>query len=111
MTTYTLDFELLDLTLSKGEGGGEGDGELGSSSDSAMHLLRPVLGTLLLCSSGFICCSTLLAVASRHISVHMCMYHVHEQSCYTVHYIHKRRKEEKKDTNRTNTQFTTASKA
>ena len=42
------------LTLSKGEGGGEGDGELGSSSDAAMHLLRPVLGTLRLCSNGLI---------------------------------------------------------
>ena len=52
--THTFDFELLDLTLSKGEGGGEGDGELGSSSDTAMHLLRPVLGTLLLCSNGLI---------------------------------------------------------
>ena len=50
--TYTLDFELFDLILNKWEGGGEGDGELGSSSDAAMHLLRPVLVTLCLCSSG-----------------------------------------------------------
>ena len=52
--TYTLNFELLDLTLSKGGGGGEGDGELGSNSDAAMHLLRPVLDTFLLCSIGLI---------------------------------------------------------
>ena len=48
--TYTLDFKLFDLILNKWECGGEGDGELGSSSDAAMHILRPVLGTLLLCS-------------------------------------------------------------
>ena len=52
--TYTLNLELLDLTLSKGGGGGEGDGELGSNSNAAMHLLRPVLGTFLLCNIGLI---------------------------------------------------------
>jgi len=50
--TYTLDFELFDLILNKWKGGGEGDSELRSSSDAAMHRLRPVLGTLCLCSSG-----------------------------------------------------------
>ena len=50
--TYTLDFELFDLILNKWEGGREGDSELGSGSDAAMHLPRPVLGTFCLCSSG-----------------------------------------------------------
>ena len=50
--TYTLNFERFDLILNKWEGGGEGDSELGSSSDAAVHLLRPVLGTFRLCSSG-----------------------------------------------------------
>ena len=66
--TYTLDLELFDLILNKGEEGKEGDGELRSSSDAAMHLLRPVLGTLLLCSIVDLC-TTQLAVSSRHISL------------------------------------------
>ena len=66
--TYTLDFKLFDLILNKWEGGGEGESELGSSSDAAVHLLRPVLGTFCLCSSGLMYRCTTSNVYCTHIS-------------------------------------------